>query len=88
MEQVSTHTPWNDDPHGNKPSPYVWNHGEYKGVESCIQKMIKKIRANDEKRYNTKLQEELTEQKEQIYKEIYTPGGIGYQAAKERFESQ
>jgi hypothetical protein len=63
--------------------------------------MIEKIRSDDEKRYNAKLQEELAKQKEQILEELYAPPSnepndspysefraIGYQAAKERFESQ
>jgi hypothetical protein len=38
--------------------------------------------------YENLLKEKLQEQKEQLLEEIYAPNGIGYQAAKERFETQ
>jgi len=38
--------------------------------------------------YENLLKEKLQEQKEQLLEEIYAPDGIGYQAAKERFETQ
>lgn len=58
IEQLMSHTPWRENPHTNVYNPVEWITGEYYKIGDIIEKMINKIRINDENRYKLKLAEQ------------------------------
>jgi ankyrin repeat protein len=54
----------------------------------AIIKLYEKKLNEHQKYYENLLEKKLKKQKEELYEEIYAPSGIGYEAAKNRFENK
>jgi hypothetical protein len=56
-------------------------------TDGLLASIYERLLDDQKQYYENLLQQKLAEQKEQLLEEMYAPKGIGYNAAKERFES-